>query len=367
MNVGIVGLPNVGKSTLFNALLKKQVALSANYPFATIEPNIGVVEVPDPRLDILAQLIKKEFQPKYGHKEVPEKIVPAVVKFYDIAGLVKDAHKGEGLGNQFLTHIREVDVIVHLVRAFQDENVIRAGSVNPHDDAETINTELVLSDIQVMEKRVEKVQQELKKLKTPELVEKATAYQKIMDALNSNKFASTALLSEKELAHIKDLNLLTRKPMIYVFNVDEADVNKDFEFTHEFAYHMSLCAKIESEISSLAEGERAEFMSAIGIAESGLDTLIRMCYLLLGLQTFFTAGPKEVRAWTIPIGIKAPQAAGKIHTDFERGFIGADVVAFNDYVSVETWLGARQKGLLRMEGKEYVVKDGDIVEFRFGV
>jgi ribosome-binding ATPase len=380
LSIGIVGLPNVGKSTLFNALLKRQVALAANYPFATIEPNIGVVDVPDERLQKLADLVKNEFSPKDKpadpNRPIPEKIIPAVVKFYDIAGLVKGAHKGEGLGNQFLSHIREVDAIVQVVRDFNDTNVIREGSVNPKEDMSTINTELILADVQVMETKIQRHEIALKKDKNPENEQKMSSYIKILESLNEGtlvydliteiKKDSTILESVKK--DLDTLNLLTAKPMLYVFNISESDLSsvltKEGHSDNETIY---LSAKIESELSSLVEDDQQAYMQELGIAESGLDKVIQTGYKMLNLQTFFTAGPKEIRAWTITKGSKAPQAAGKIHTDFERGFIRAEVIAYNDLISAGNYKNAKERGLLRVEGKEYTVNDGDVVEFRFNV
>jgi GTP-binding protein YchF len=369
LSIGIIGLPNVGKSTLFNALLKRQQALAANYPFATIEPNVGVVDVPDPRLNRLAQLVQSEFGQRKGDREVPERIVPAVVKFYDIAGLVKGASQGEGLGNQFLSHIREVDALIQVVRDFTDENVIRAGSTEPQSDIQIINTELILADIQSLSKRVEHFQAEIKKAKTPENLKKSDLYTKLLEALNQGILAKDVQLPNEDRELLKDLNLLTMKPMIYLLNVDEEDLNK--EVTQNDPANnketIFISAKIESELSSLAEEDAQVYMKEIGISESGLDRVIKRCYSLLGLHNYFTAGPKEVRAWTIRQDAKAPEAAGVIHTDFERGFISAEVVSYNDLDRANGWKEAKEKGLIRMEGKNYVMQDGDIAEFHFSV
>ncbi len=375
ISVGIVGLPNVGKSTLFNALLKKQAALAANYPFATIEPNVGIVDVPDPRLDTLTALVKEESQAKFPHKEIPEKVVPATIKFNDIAGLVEGAHKGEGLGNQFLGHIREVDAIVHVVRAFEDENVIRSGSTEPESDIAIINTELILADYQSMEKRVEKAQLDLKRNRTKENTSKLSFYEKIVNILDEGSLIFSKEFTEVEKEMLKELNLLTSKPVIYVFNVSEEAITKgNTDSLSTYSNTLSgnfdkiiLSAKIEADLCVLNSGEREEYMSELGINVTGLDKVIKHSYDLLNLQTYFTAGPKEVRAWTIEKGTKAPQAAGKIHTDFERGFISAEVISYSDYESAKTWKGAKEKGTARTEGKNYVMQDGDIVEFRFSV
>lgn len=369
LSIGIIGLPNVGKSTLFNALLKRQAALAANYPFATIEPNIGVVDVPDLRLAKLAQLVKHEFGHKAGDREIPEKIIPAVVKFYDIAGLVKGASQGEGLGNQFLSHIREVDALVQVVRAFEDENVIRAGSVDPKSDKEIINTELILADLQFLEKRFFKAEADLKKFNTKENIEKFAVLKKVKDVLDRGTMANEISLTTEEKFLLKDLNLLTLKPTIYIYNISERELNKDF--THDPLVQSKdgifLCAKIESELSSFEENEKKEYMQELNISESGLDKVIKTGYEILGLQTFLTAGPKEVRAWTTRVGAKAPEAAGVIHTDFERGFISAEVISCEDLLAVGGWKAAKEKGLISIEGKEYVMRDSDVVEFRFSV
>jgi GTP-binding protein YchF len=363
LSIGIIGLPNVGKSTLFNALLKRQQALAANYPFATIEPNIGVVEVPDPRLQKLAEIVKKEYGQRIGDREIPEKIIPAVVKFYDIAGLVKGASQGEGLGNQFLSHIRETDALIQVVRDFTDEEVIRAGSTEPENDIEVVNTELILADLQVLDKRIEHFDHDLKREHTPENLKRMDLYKKIKNELDKGKLAYDVDISEEDKFLVKDLNLLTSKPMIYVYNVEEANLGKDSAHNNI----IYLCAKIESELSSLDEKDAKEYMEEIGIDESGLDKVIKKGYEILGLQTFLTAGPKEVRAWTVKKDAKAPQAAGVIHTDFERGFISAEVISYDDLVAVGGWKNAKDKGLIRIEGKNYVMKDGDVVEFRFSV
>lgn len=370
LSIGIVGLPNVGKSTLFNALLKRQVALAANYPFATIEPNVGIVDVPDVNLEKLAALVRVE-EAKPGQspedlKNIPEKIIPATVTFYDIAGLVKGASEGEGLGNKFLSHIKEVDAIVHVVRDFSDSNVVREGSIDPNSDSETINTELILADIQTLENRIQKHTAVLKKDRSKDNIRKDELYSLLKVSLNAGEMASSVSMSEEDLFLLKDLNLLTLKPMVYVLNIDESEMasleNRVGEFREKRA--VSLCAKIESELSALDEQDRKLYMEDLGIQESGLDILIRIGYEILGLQEYYTAGPKEVRAWTIKKGTKAPQAAGRIHTDFEKGFVKAMVVSIDDLLNAGTYKAARDKGVVRMEGKDYVMQLGDVVEFR---
>jgi GTP-binding protein YchF len=359
LSIGIIGLPNVGKSTLFNALLKKQAALAANYPFATIEPNVGVVDVPDERLQKLYEIVEIEY------KTPPKRIVPAVVNFVDIAGLVKGASEGEGLGNKFLSHIREVDAIIHVVRSFEDPNVARAGSTDPESDISVINTELILADIQVLSKRIENEQRNSKSGDKVSF-ERLSVYEKLMIKLDQGELASATDLTEKEKLLAKDLNLLTAKPFIHVYNVSEEFVTKpdNKETGTDVVY---LCAQLESELASLSDQEAEEYMKELGIHNSGLDKVIKRGYKLLNLHTFFTAGPKEVRAWTIGVGDKAPQAAGTIHTDFERGFICAEVISFDGLVKAGGWKKAKDLGLIRTEGKEYIMKDGDVVEFRFSV
>ena len=365
MKLGIVGLPNVGKSTLFNSLTKAG-AESANYPFCTIDPNVGIVSVPDHRLDVLADLYDSA------------KIVPAVIEFVDIAGLVKGASKGEGLGNQFLSNIREVDAIVHVVRCFENDNIVHVdGSINPLRDIETINLELIFSDIEIMERRYAKVSKGTRNDKA--LAKEADLVKRIIDHLESGKMArSLEIDDEEEQALLQSFNLLTGKPVIYAANVSEDDLADDAasnEFVasvREYAASEGsevfvICAQIEQEIAELDDDEKKMFLEDLGLSESGLEKLIKASYRLLGLISYLTAGPTESRAWTIKNGTKAPQAAGKIHSDFERGFIKAEVVSYDDLMACGTYNAAKEKGLVRMEGKEYVVKDGDVVLFRFNV
>lgn len=346
LSIGIVGLPNVGKSTLFNALLKRQAALAANYPFATIEPNVGIVDVPDGRLEQLKQVVITE-----TGKE-PERIMPATVKFFDIAGLVKGASEGEGLGNQFLAHIREVDLILQVVRAFSDENVIRAGATEPSADIDLINTELMLADIQTIDARIE----------SRKFQNDKPLLGRLKSALEQGTMLSKLELTDEEKEYVKELNLMSIKPMLYVLNVDESELGEAAK-----TGYLYICAKTEAELAGFSDDEKAEYLKELGVKESGLDKVIQTCYATLGLQNYFTAGPKEVRAWTIKKGTKAPQAAGVIHTDFERGFISAEVVSCSVLVEQGDWKKAKEKGLIRLEGKNYVMQDGDVVEFRFNV
>ncbi|NMB70064.1 redox-regulated ATPase YchF [candidate division WWE3 bacterium] len=372
LSLGIVGLPNVGKSTLFNALLKRQAALAANYPFATIEPNIGIVDVPDERLNRLAEIVRVDYGQRQGDRELPEQIIPAVVKFYDIAGLVKGASSGEGLGNAFLSHIREVDALVQVVRAFDDDNVVRAGATDPASDIEIINTELILADIQVIDKKLEKGERELKSDKTAEGIERYDLLLTVRQALGEGKLANSLNLSTKQKDLLKEYNLLTFKPLIYVFNVSESEAGADIKSIHSDVIDryngIKISAKIESEIASMDDpADRDAFMSDLGLRESGLNQVIRKGFDILGLQVFLTMGPKEVRAWTVKKGSSAPEAAGVIHTDFQRGFISAEIVAYEDLASLGSLKLARDKGLLRLEGKTYIMRDGDVVEFNFSV
>ena len=365
MKLGIVGLPNVGKSTLFNSLTKAG-AESANYPFCTIDPNVGVVAVPDARLGLLADMYHSA------------KVTPAVIEFVDIAGLVKGASKGEGLGNQFLSNIREVDAIVHVVRCFEDSNVVHVdGSVNPLRDIETINFELIFSDVEILERRIAKASRGAKNDK--ELAKEVAFLERIKAHLEDGKLArSLQVDDEDEQAWIASYNLLTYKPVIYAANVSEDDLADDgasnayVQQVREYAASEGsevfvICAQIEEEISQLEEDEKAMFLEDLGLKESGLEKLIKASYHLLGLLSFLTSGEDETRAWTIKAGTKAPQAAGKIHTDFERGFIRAEVVNYKDLLDCQAYAAAREKGLVRLEGKDYVVKDGDVILFRFNV
>ena len=363
MKIGIVGLPNVGKSTLFNSITNAG-AECANYPFCTIEPNVGVVPVPDERLDKLTQMYK------------PEKTTHAIIEFVDIAGLVKGASKGEGLGNKFLSHIREVDAIAHVVRCFKDSNIVHVdGSIDPLRDIETINLELIFSDMEMVDKRLDSAKKRLKADK--KAASEIEVLEKIKVALEQGKCARTVELTDEEKEQIKDLYLLTSKPVLYIANVSEGQIEdaendemvkqvKEFAKT-ENAKVIPLCVKIEEELSSLEGDDKKEMLEALGLSESGLDKVVKTSYDLLGLMSFLTAGEPEVRAWTIKKGTKAPQAAGKIHSDIERGFIRAEVVSYDDLIREGSMLACKEKGLVRSEGKEYVMQDGDIVLFRFNV
>ncbi|MBI4053936.1 MAG: redox-regulated ATPase YchF [Candidatus Doudnabacteria bacterium] len=351
VSIGIVGLPNVGKSTLFNALTKLQ-ALAANYPFATIEPNVGVVPVPDERLLKLAKL------------ENSKEIIPTAIEFVDIAGLVKGAHEGAGLGNQFLSHIREVDAIAEVVRVFEDENVIHVdGKVDPKRDIETIETELTLADLQLVEKKLEGLKSAARG-GIKEEVQRLQIAQKYFDALSTDKMASIVKFTEEEIKYLHEFPLLTRKPILYVGNIKHNAPHPPLNLRGGEGELLSLDCQLESEIVQLPEGERADYLKELGLTESGLDKLIKASYKLLNLITFFTAGPKETRAWTCHAGTKAPQAAGVIHSDFEKGFIKAEVINWQKLMETGGWVKARNLGWVRTEGKEYVMQDGDVVVFK---
>ena len=349
---GIVGLPNSGKSTLFNSLLKKKIAVSANYPFTTIEPNVGIVEVPDERLEKLKDVVEKSegLNPNF-------KIIPAVVKFVDIAGLVKGAHKGEGLGNQFLSHIREVDAIVFLLRDFENADVVKTGE-NPKEDLEVLKSELLLKDLETVEK-----QQETRDRKQETSNKFKSALEKLYEGIGREILAKDIELDSQEQQEVKSLNLLTSKEFLIVVNSNEGDLNKEPPINGA----IRISAKLESELADLSEGEQKEYLKELGFSEPGLNRLINTAYKTLGLCTFFTAGPKEVHAWTIKKGTKAPQAAGTIHSDFERGFIAADVISWEELVKIGGWQKAKSGGLIKTIGKSEEVKDGMVVEFKFSV
>lgn len=365
LSVGIVGLPNVGKSTLFNALLKKQAAFVANYPFATIEPNVGVVPVPDPRLEKLADII--EIDPSTSLRTPRPPVVPATVNFVDIAGLVKGASEGAGLGNKFLSHIREVSIIAHVVRAFEDSDIIREGSIDPKSDYETINTELMLADLQTVKQaqgRARKFQKQSEK----------DAIDKLYKGLDSGKPAREIELTDEEKEFADTFFLLSQKPELIVLNVSENDYSEK-KFAEIYSRYTGIssvdkmvvvCAKIESDLSELSEDEQKQYLLDLGVKESGLERLIKKAYETLGLISFLTCGEKEVRAWTINRGMKAVDAAGVIHTDFMKNFIKAEIVGFEDFVSLNGWKKARELGKARSEGRDYIMQDGDVVEFKIG-
>lgn len=363
LTAGIVGLPNVGKSTLFNAITKKNI-LAANYPFATIDPNVGIVTVPDKRLETLEKMV------------TPDRVVPTSFEFTDIAGLVKGASKGEGLGNKFLSHIREVDAICEVVRCFDDENITHVeGKTDPIRDIDIINLELIFADLEVLDQRIGKIEKRAISTKDKEALAEVNALKKVKEALENNIPARRLEYTEDEEKVLKNFNLLTKKPIIYMANVSETEIvtgNSYVEKVREYAKEenaevVMLCAKVESELSELSDDDKMMFLEDLGINESGLDKLIRATYFLLGLATYFTAGPMEVKAWTFKKGMKAPACAGIIHSDFEKGFIRAEVISYSDYVEFGGEKGTKEAGKMRLEGKEYEMQDGDICHFRFNV
>lgn len=355
LSVGIVGLPNAGKSTLFNALLKKQVAFAANYPFATIEPNVGIVPVPDGRLSVLASIVEKE-------DGIKPPLVPATVEFVDIAGLVAGASGGQGLGNKFLAHIREVHLIVNVLRFFKDESVVHvAGDVDPKRDRDIVETELVLADLQTIIKQIEP-----RGVKDAEVQKRWDCIIRLKAGLDKGTPARLIITDPEEQLLVKDLQLLTMKPILYVANVAENELAGFSSPYSDLSPLVAISAKVEQDLAGLTDEEQTVYMNDLGVKDSGLDRLIRAAYEMLGLMSFLTSGVKEVRAWTIQAGTKAPQAAGVIHTDFEKKFIKADVVSFNDFVESGGWVQSREKGKVRMEGREYIMRDGDIVEFKIG-
>ncbi|HLE48526.1 MAG TPA: redox-regulated ATPase YchF [Patescibacteria group bacterium] len=384
LSVGIVGLPNVGKSTLFNALLKKQQAYVANFPFATIEPNVGVVPVPDSRLEFLAETIASEnsnnqipnlkqnlnSNPQLINRDKWPPIVPATVEFLDIAGLIAGASKGEGLGNKFLSHIRETDAICHVVRVFQDPDIIKQGVTDPKSDFETIETELALADLQTIEK-----QKDPGNTPDKELLKKWSVVNKFRQALSQGKPVRSVELNEEDEKYAKELSLLTQKPILIVLNVSESDLKISKEIEEKYANELgvevdqivAISAKVESELSELSDIEQIEYLKELGVEKSGLERLIKKAFATLGLITFLTAGEKEVRAWTIKNGWDAVQASGVIHTDFMQKFIKADVVDFDDFIENNGWKASRENGKVRSEGKDYIMKDGDVVEFKIGL
>jgi len=362
LKIGIVGLPNVGKSTLFNALTRTSGAEAANYPFCTINPNVGIVEVPDPRMEALISIVK------------PEKTIPAVVEFVDIAGLVKGASEGEGLGNKFLHNIRECDAIAQVLRFFEDPDITHVhGGINPKLDMDVIQLELILADLETLSKRISETEKKTKS-GDKKMIANLVVYKKVKTHLEDEQLVINLDLSEDEQAIIKDLHLLTNKPFLYIANVkedqlstfDSQAVKKEMELGEKQEI-LPISAKVEEDLISFSSEEASDYLNDLGLKESGLNAVIHSAYKLLGLQTYFTAGVKEVRAWTVRIGAKAPEAAGVIHTDFERGFIKAETIAYQDFIDGEGEAGAKEKGKMRMEGKEYVVQDGDVMHFKFNV